>query len=449
MAAATPKEYNIAGEGTFGIVIKPALPNRNVKYPTNVTKIFKEKSNYNKAIKNANNITRKFSKLKTAVSPYIQSYKIRNLPLNIKKKVTNFINNSNNDHKLHMMRLENLGVSIADIEKSSEKYRRLRTMPYKKICQEIYSCMAVVKEIYDSGYIHGDIRETNVLFNFDTSELNIIDFDWLLPFNEFRDEYPIFFYSHPPECLAIYGRGITKSDPIFILKKSKEYIKSIYERYEASYDIYDIDESTNTLIEFSKRPDIALDISNGNLLSVLYKLFDIAKDFIDSYGLALSINDLLFQAWVGTESLIYDKGLAKNIGGTSTEEEFNKFNEMRLFMFNELIPNMKHSDYTKRWNIEVSMSKTAEKMRALDIDVIEGDTSSKLAVGAVVAAGGAGAVAAVTATESTGLPPSPKSPQTSKDVVAAVSDVIEHIEKTEAPKKSGGARKTQKRRRRT
>jgi hypothetical protein len=36
---AEEKKYKILGQGSFGAVVQPALPNRNIEYPANVTKM--------------------------------------------------------------------------------------------------------------------------------------------------------------------------------------------------------------------------------------------------------------------------------------------------------------------------------------------------------------------------------------------------------------------------
>jgi serine/threonine protein kinase len=433
------KKYSVVGEGTFGIVIKPALPNNSKEFPTNVTKIFKKENNYEKAIRNANIIKGKVKSLKSSAIKYTQKYKIKNLPANIKNNVIKFIYGSNpsivsrNDNDAYIIRLENLGISIHDIEHNSEKYRMIRTMPYQKICQEIYKCMNVVKSIYDSGYIHGDIRQTNVLFNFDTSELNIIDFDWLMPFDEFKRDYPCYFFCHPPECVAIYGSSAKfkylKLNIINHMGISSEVgIKNIYDDFYNKYTIYNSDKIASAMYDFFDRYHSKDIISSRNLFGIRdlrNKLFDIAKKYIDSYGLGLSIDALLFKAWYGTDPI------SSKIGGTTTEEEFNNFNKIRLFILGELAPKMTSSDFNERWDINQAIDALSTKMREVGIEapIISSDEiAGRIAEGAI-AAGGAGAVASTTNISSMESEiVAPKSPQKPEEIADAVSEVIAHIE---------------------
>lgn len=433
------KKYSVAGEGSYGIVIKPALPNNSKEFPTNVTKIFKNKDSYEKAISNANIVTHKVKGLKSSAIKYTQKYKIKNLPVNIKNNAIKFIYGSKpslisrNDNDAYMIRLENLGISIHDIEHNSEKYRMVRTMPYQKICQEIYKCMNVVKSIYDSGYIHGDIRQTNVLFNFDTSELNIIDFDWLMPFDEFKRDYPCYFFCHPPECVAIYG----SSAKFKYLKRnilshmgiaSESDIEKIYDDFDNDYTIYNSNKIAKAMHDFFDKNHSKDIISRKDLLGIRNlrnKLFDIAKIYMDSYGLGLSIDALLFKAWYGTDPI------SSKIGGTTTEEEFNNFNKIRLFILGELVYKMTSSDFNTRWDINQSIDALATKMREVGIDVpiISSDEIASRITEGVIASGGAGAVVSsinISSKESEIV--APKSPQKPEEIADAVSEVIAHIE---------------------
>jgi serine/threonine protein kinase len=452
------KKYSVAGEGSYGIVIKPALPNNGKEFPTNVTKIFKYEDEYEKAIKNTN-IIKHIKGLNASVMNYTQKRKVKNLPINIKNNVKHFINSINNADDLFMIRQKNLGISIHNIQNNPEMYNMVRKMPYQKICQEIYKCMNVVKSIYDSGYVHGDIRQTNVLFNFDTSELNIIDFDWLMPFNEFKIKYPTYSVYHPPECVALYGMHYTKPEysKLKIMIKmglsSEKDIKNIYDDFneeppmydsekiaEAMYDFYKEDKINKTIAStlytlFDKyesediisRKNVSGSIDLSRIIDVYDKLFNIAKKYIDSYGLGLSINGLLFNAWGETTPITLKD---KDYGGTTTDKEFNNFNKMRLFILGELAPKMTSSDFNKRWDINQAIEALSTKMRELGIEVpiIGGDEIASRITDGAVAAGGAGAVALTHMSSNRSKIVAPKSPQKPAEIADAVSKVIAHIE---------------------
>lgn len=426
-----PTKYETAGRGAYGIVIQPALPNNTRNYPNNVTKIFKEKNSYIKALSNAINIASKIPKLKTNIAPYRQKYKIRNLPNNIKRNVINFIDyedETKNNSNVHMLRLPNLGISIDSIDKISEHYHTVRRLPYQKLCQEMYKCMTIVKDIYDSGYIHGDIRETNVLLNLSTSVLSIIDFDWLMPFEDFYIEYPVFFYSHPPEFLLIYSRPELLSNyklrnPLILLYIEDIHLERLYNILDdKTFDIYNSSDAVNGIKEFKKMEDIQPFINKVSLNNdIRDRLFDIAKDYIDSYGLGMTFNKLLNNAWYQGVDISYSG--THGIGGTTTEEEFNKFNKIRLFIFNELIKKMTHSDYTKRWKIEEAIEKFEAKLREVGIEVGDIDVPAELAIGALVT------IEELPRTNE-GFPKSPESTQSDEEIVGSIDDIISRINST-------------------
>jgi serine/threonine protein kinase len=361
MAAAIEPRYEIAGQGTYGMVVQPALPNRNIAFPQNVTKIYKKKKYYNKAIANSKNLQNKLQLPNTQVHPYHTSYTLKNVPRNVRQTVKHFVG-AKEDNSLWMLRAPNLGKSIAEIESFFPWTNKLRTIPYQTICQEMYKCMEVVKSIKDAGYIHGDIRETNVLCNLDTGKLTIIDFDWLLPFDSFEKQYPTFFYSHPPECLFIWGR-----DNITTLNISGNYESNlnIYDTIHKEYDIYDSERVADAMTSFFT----ALDIKRSHLQ---HTLFEIAKHYIDSYGLALSFTKLLSKAWhvrYQDQKVLHAPFGVWKIDSIKTEEEYNKFISIRQFIFENLLPSMLDSDYRERWTIEKALMEFQKAMEGIGMYV--------------------------------------------------------------------------------
>jgi hypothetical protein len=400
-------KYEIAGSGTYGIVVTPALPNKNnigknIKYPKNVTKIYKNKKAYKNAISTTKNIQSKIPDLHINVFPYKRRYTVKNLPKSIKRTVNRYLNtgtkyNSNSNENtqsdsLYMLRTPNLGISVFTIETNPFYYRKVRALPYKDICLQMYKCMNIVKAINDAGYIHGDIRETNVLLNLDTATMTIIDFDWLKTFDNFFVEYPTFYYSHPPECLFIWGRYVPFKEYNFLdlIKnntfKNKEEIKQIYDIVNTHLDYYFSSVAAEGMVEFIKYIEkkgvtpINLRLWSPSMERVL---FNTTKDFIDSYGLAYTFYKLLYRAWYintyihnQTASLnIIERGF--NIGGfdVTNDAEYNKFSKIRKFIFLELIPKMVHSNYTKRWNITTALTTFKYKLLEIGIEVPEDNNS--------------------------------------------------------------------------
>jgi serine/threonine protein kinase len=282
--------------------------------------------------------------------------------------------------------------------------------------------MNVIKAIHAAGYIHGDIRETNVLFNLNNATMTIIDFDWLKPFNEIYNTYPEFFYSWPPECLYIFGRK--KKD-----KHTRQYIyniniqslfnrnmkfitnDTILEQYEIvmnKYDYYMPYDATKGMSHFlnNTRPfrTNARNTDDINYDIEIYfndktnELFNITKDYIDMYGLGIAFYRLLQRAWginVKIQGIDIDKhnnvitladlsegmkngtiimsGIDKN-----NHKEIEKFLTIRKFIFEDLLPGIVHSNYTKRWTIDEAIEKFKEKLDEIDKKIIEDENEEKM-----------------------------------------------------------------------
>jgi serine/threonine protein kinase len=390
-------KYEIAGKGSYGIVINPALPNKNntgknIKYPKNVTKIYKNKQFYNKTLITTNNIKSKIPELHINAIPYKKKYTLKNLPNSLKRRVNKYLSSVPDNAELYMLRSPNLGIAISDISRKSDYYRQVRNTSYKDICLEMYKCMNIVKAIHSAGYIHGDIRETNVLFNLDTKIMTIIDFDWLKTFDNFLMEYPVFFYSHPPECLCVWGREIQNKfywidnlveEQTF---KTKDEIRNIYDTVFSSNDIYLSSGAADGMLELIKHFK-SLDLSptkiNTSLGEAGLITYSYAKDYIDSYGLAYTFYTFLQRAWYinvtlhPEDEVLHDIDSSYNAGGVDRFDsiEYNKFSKIREFIFMELIPKMVHSNYTKRWSIDTAITKFKYKLLEIGIDIPTSDKS--------------------------------------------------------------------------
>jgi serine/threonine protein kinase len=127
------------------------------------------------------------------MNTYKHNYKPKNLPKTIQNKCNMF-----NEEPMWVSRMPHLGISIADIHENKELLRRI---PFQIIVQQIFKLLQQVKALKDAEYIHGDIRQTNVMIHPHSGTMTIIDFDWLLPKTEFLHSYPLGFYSNPPESL--------------------------------------------------------------------------------------------------------------------------------------------------------------------------------------------------------------------------------------------------------
>jgi hypothetical protein len=412
--------YNIAGKGSYGIVIGPALPNINnegkrINFPQNVSKIYVNRGSYRNALNTSRKIRNTIPSLNIKTTPYKWRYTIKTLPNSIKHNVKNFLKNHNdeinNNDELPILRMPNLGYDAADINHNPQLYRVLRQIPFRKICYEMYKCMNIVKAIYDAGYIHGDIRETNVLFNLNNSIMTIIDFDWLRPFNEIYNTYPEFFYPWPPECLFIFERKTKHKENIGMNSlfrndmtvRSNDTILKYYESVMNRYDFYIPYEATKGMRHFlnnikpfrsnARNVDERYEDIHNYYNELRLELFNITKPYIDSYGLGFTFFKLLQRAWAinismhgfqtnSNDNIILLTDISSDLrnnkysmGGVNKDDdkEIEAFSNMRKFIFEELIPGMVHSNYTKRWTIDEAINKFREKMEEIDIDLFSDD----------------------------------------------------------------------------
>lgn len=364
----TSQPRKVLGEGSFGIVVGPALSNWNdnleaVEYPRNVTKIFKTARNRNKAIANSKRLKQTVKQLEATAERYRRPYRIRNLNASIRERVRAYLGPGTRDNRvLSLLRAPYLGQSIYHINNTQAAYHAIRKIPYQVLCAQMLQSMRVVQAIHAAGYIHGDIRETNVLCHLETGALTIIDFDWLKPFDEFYRTFPIFFYSHPPEALFIWGRdGITIENMMGNYWADEELYRSVWTE---GYDIYNIEGAARGSNHFSRtfvphpKPHPGDDIP----WELFRKgLFDVAKDYIDSYGLAHSFSVLLEKAWYishnpdGTLREPVRRDIS--LGGQDAAKEYQRFLLVRLYIVQILLPRMLSSDYTERWDIATAIDK--------------------------------------------------------------------------------------------
>jgi ankyrin repeat protein len=214
-----PMNYKVIGSGGFGAVIMPALPNKNdagnpQQFGKNtLTKIMLQQKNYTKSLQNAKNIYNKVPSLAIPYTPYEHKYKesniqnIQGIPGVSKNMATFLQGKAASKDGIYAIRMPNLGSSMADIENSPALLQKVRNMPIDKLCYNVLKLFYIVRNIKDSGYIHGDIRETNVLWNLDTGVFTIIDFDWLMKKDNFFQRFS-YFYSHPPEEIFLLAKGM-------------------------------------------------------------------------------------------------------------------------------------------------------------------------------------------------------------------------------------------------
>ncbi len=202
MAAPINAATRFVSRGSFGCVVEPALPNENetgtwTQFPRNVSKLFRNRENYNAALQH----TRKAQNLMGhnrghRMNTYRHNYKTANsLPHHIRKSCS-----LEKGEPIWVARMPHLGVSLWEIDYIPNR-TKLRRIPVAIIVQQVWKLLTQVHAIYKAAHIHGDIRETNIMIDPETGVMTLIDFDWLLPANQYLAEYPLGYYSNPPECI--------------------------------------------------------------------------------------------------------------------------------------------------------------------------------------------------------------------------------------------------------
>lgn len=217
----------------------------------------------------------------------------------------------------------------------------------KILCSEILKLFTIVKDIRDAGYVHGDIRESNILCNIDTGVMTIIDFDWLMPVDEYTIKYPRYFYSHPPETYFIFEglkvliQAINKNTD----KQTAEYIQNhlvTIIKFGNTTGVSDF------VIKFKHDNKLNINTKYGQVKTYLSNLIQ-TKNTIDSYGLVVALNMLLTP--VLYFGLSIPRGALKNGTVEYTVEELNNIQTFSND-FQNLLTSMINPNIYKRVNID-------------------------------------------------------------------------------------------------
>lgn len=343
----------ILGQGTYGFVVAPALPNQNpngtlIRFPGMVTKVFYRQKDYDTLLKSIEEMKETVPSLVIDTIPYASTLNYKMLPSTFRNNISDQLGYKvPNSGRMWIVRMPNLGDSCRKIEKTPDLYRQLRKVPVKTLATQILKCMRVVKSIKDAGYIHGDIRDTNVLCNVFTGTLTIIDFDWFRPAEQFFNEYPKeFFYAHPPESMVLLFPEIQAELGTLMERLGEEaFISEVRHRIlEGQFDI-----TTKLRDEFLwVVPDVRhhyidslLDFYRELYVMYKYEEFPIQEVFahvkrdaiqtFDSYGLAVALDWLLSKL------------------KTTIPNEMTKF---ATFMLDDLLPSMLQPNLYNRIYIE-------------------------------------------------------------------------------------------------
>jgi hypothetical protein len=193
----------ILGSGTFGAVLSPALPNNvggvEQEFPENVTKVFFSQPNMNSALTQITQLPAVMGvNAGHRTNRYTRTYRGRNLPRPVFNELHALNPTVGLYAPLHIVRMPDLGKDMNKLDVLSPE---LRNRPFRHILGQIHKLLQQTAQLAASGYGHFDIRTSNVMAKPSTGDLTIVDFDWLYPFNYLYDNYPLGFYSNPPESL--------------------------------------------------------------------------------------------------------------------------------------------------------------------------------------------------------------------------------------------------------
>jgi hypothetical protein len=370
----------LLGSGTFGAVVAPALPNIDEAGNTitfgdgYVTKLMFNKTDYDEAMGAANRIARNVPSLAFNMLPYKRE--ITDANVSAIPGVQEYIDKYQPSHtRIYAMRMPNLGYALHDIlqddtEGLTNLRRRLRLWSNEEICGQVLKLMRIVRDIHNAGYVHADIRETNVMCNLDTKDFTIVDFDWFMPMNEFIARYPNYYYSHPPEGLymlrkpnrldgirALFVDG-TIPDPDMYRSRLNTNIHIWLNTYKSNIDAF-IEDGLNSEIAETNEFARQLKYEGGHLRELvtehgvaegqrLYRKKYLAT--VDSYGLAVGLLPL-FEAVL-----------------TLPHQA-----ELRTFLVGELLPAMMRFRLKNRLTIDEAIARfeefLAEHMPAVKADL--------------------------------------------------------------------------------
>jgi serine/threonine protein kinase len=169
---------------------------------------------------------------------------------------------------LYGVRMNDMGYDLFEIYNNEALQQYLLThVSFKEIVVNMKKVAETVQAILTTGFIHGDIRDVNILCNVNTGELQVIDFDFLHPIGRPELEYYRMNYSYPIESYIINNKDnlltciIKISEEPYILRDTiitrihKNVLTHITAHYDtvialfAFYKIMDKDKLFTMLVE--------------------------------------------------------------------------------------------------------------------------------------------------------------------------------------------------------
>jgi len=195
---------------------------------------------------------------------------------------------------IYPIRMYDLGKDISKIE---SYHKQLRDVPFLTVFKGIVKIFHQVKRAYDAGYIHGDIRQTNIMVRPETGRLTLIDFDWFLPKDEFLQDYKekLGFYSNPPEAFLYWYNRKPEIGTYALNSKMQDYVTYTNEARVTPITLAELSAANIANYDYFFTPTVkALPATERwkLLQKLLFKTFD-------SYGLGFTIQRLIRYLYPG------------------------------------------------------------------------------------------------------------------------------------------------------
>jgi hypothetical protein len=243
--------YNIQnrtlrGIGSYGAVLSPAVNNiiheNPQRFTNKVTKLVFTKNAYKKTLRNSDIIKETLPELSYNIEPYIRNIKLGNiqngklktiLSKKLEKRHATKITNATPLYGVHM---NDMGYDLFDIYNYDALQEKLVKVPFVTIVEEMRNIAENVRVIYNAGYVHGDIRDKNILCDVKTGKLQIIDFDFLHTIAGATDDDYVIRYSCPIEAYIINNKDGIFDSIIDIYARSDNDKDVIREQVQTLYD---------------------------------------------------------------------------------------------------------------------------------------------------------------------------------------------------------------------
>ena len=413
-AAEAEATHALLGAGGFGVVVQPALAFPNTvpdpeNAPNNVTKIMFRRTGYNRVVKVLPTVKSLLKNAGHRTTPSATVHTFNALPAslqsNIRKK--RGFQSVEPDADIYTLRMPYLGIDVHElVEEMKQGGKEIRNRPVLVVLDQVVKLISQINTLVENGYIHGDVRDTNIMVHPLTGVLTLIDFDWLKPKDEFIDSYAkdnaFGFYSNPPESLFTGKRGAFVDYNGFLPPKIVSYVSDFYRQFTFCRDNYigDIPKDTpedeiesrcqqvlgEAIVEAINNKEFFDELGITSLKQDVWKTFD-------GFGLAWTL--LTFFTYTYTsESILGDidlfqrdlSTLITNEGVPYTEEQVKACANAIRRMIEEVLAPLSDFEYRLRIPIGEALDRATSIRDELAAVFADG-------VGAAAAAAAAAAVA--------------------------------------------------------